>query len=104
LVNDINAMAVVNQIMVIGHTDSVGSMSYNQMLSERRAGSVRDYLAAKMAELEITAEGRGESEPVADNATAEGRAQNRRVEVIVDGSMEAAMRDATTPVIDKPAS
>lgn len=104
LVNDINAMTIVNQVMVIGHTDSVGSMSYNQMLSERRAGSVRDYLATKLAELDITAEGRGEAEPIADNATAEGRAKNRRVEVIVDGSMEAEMREATAPVIDKMAA
>lgn len=104
LVNDINTMAVVDQIMVIGHTDSVGSKSYNQMLSERRAGSVRDYLASKLAEMNILAEGRGEDEPVADNATAEGRAKNRRVEVIVDGSMEAEMREATTPVVDKMAA
>ncbi len=104
LINDINAMSVVDQIMVIGHTDSVGSKSYNQMLSERRAGSVRDYMAAKLAEMDITAEGRGEEEPIADNATAEGRAKNRRVEVIVDGSMEAEMRNATAPVIDKMAA
>ncbi len=108
LINDINAMAVIDQIMVIGHTDSIGSMSYNQMLSERRAGSVRDYMIAQMAELEITAEGRGESEPIADNATEQGRAKNRRVEVIVDGSMEAmekeAAASASTPVVDKMAA
>lgn len=100
LINDINAMTLVEQIMVIGHTDSVGSMSYNQMLSERRAGSVRDYMAETLAELNIVAEGRGEEEPIADNTTDEGRAKNRRVEVIVDGSMEARMREASAPVID----
>jgi len=104
LINDINAMTLVEKIMVIGHTDSVGSMSYNQMLSERRAGSVRDYMASKMAELNIEAEGRGEEEPIADNTTAEGRAKNRRVEVIVDGSMEEQMREATTPVVNKMAA
>jgi len=104
LINDINAMTLVQQIMVIGHTDSVGSMSYNQMLSERRAISVRDYMATKLAAMDIKAEGRGEEEPIADNATAEGRAKNRRVEVIVDGSMEAQMREATAPVIDKMAA
>lgn len=104
LINDINAMTLVQQIMVIGHTDSVGSKSYNQMLSERRAISVRDYMATKLAEMDIKAEGRGELEPIADNATAEGRAKNRRVEVIVDGSMEAEMREATAPVIDKMAA
>lgn len=104
LINDISAMTLVQQIMVIGHTDSVGSMSYNQMLSERRAGSVRDYMSTKLAEMDIKAEGRGEAEPIADNATAEGRAKNRRVEVIVDGSMEEQMREATAPVIDKMAA
>lgn len=101
LVNDISEMAMVEQIMVIGHTDSVGSKSYNQMLSERRAASVRDHLALRLAEVDIRAEGRGEEEPVADNATAEGRAKNRRVEVIVDGSMEAKMRELKAPVVDK---
>ncbi|MGB0865414.1 MAG: OmpA family protein [Granulosicoccaceae bacterium] len=104
LINDISAMTIVEQIMVIGHTDSVGSKSYNQMLSERRAISVRDYMATKLAAMDIKAEGRGEEEPIADNATAEGRAKNRRVEVIVDGSMEAQMREATAPVIDKMAA
>lgn len=104
LINDISAMTLVQQIMVIGHTDSVGSMSYNQMLSERRAGSVRDYMSTKLAEIDIKAEGRGEAEPIADNATADGRAKNRRVEVIVDGSMEEQMREATAPVIDKMAA
>jgi len=101
LINDINALELVSQIMVIGHTDSIGSKSYNQMLSERRAHSVRDYLSAKLAEMEIHAEGRGELEPIADNATAEGRAKNRRVEVIVDGTMEAKSRFSAGPVMDK---
>src|SRR5690606_19335129 len=70
---------------VIGHTDSVGSDQYNQGLSERRARSVADLLASQGVPAdELTAEGRGESQPVADNETDAGRAQNRRVEIQVD--------------------
>lgn len=70
------------RIEIVGHTDSVGSDSYNQGLSERRAESVRSYLLDKgVAPGRITAEGRGESAPVTDNDTSEGRARNRRVEL-----------------------
>jgi len=63
-----------------GHTDSVGDAAYNQKLSERRAQAVVDYLAAKgVAPGRIKAVGYGETKPIADNATEEGRAQNRRV-------------------------
>ncbi|MBE0510585.1 MAG: OmpA family protein [Chromatiales bacterium] len=69
-------------ILVIGHTDSIGSREYNQRLSERRAQSVVDYLRSQgVASHQIGAEGRGMSEPRASNATEEGRAQNRRVEI-----------------------
>jgi outer membrane protein OmpA-like peptidoglycan-associated protein len=67
---------------VLGHTDSVGSETYNQRLSENRARSVAEYLASqgvKSARLLIA--GRGESQPIASNATPEGRARNRRVEI-----------------------
>ncbi|MEO7387026.1 MAG: OmpA family protein [Gammaproteobacteria bacterium] len=65
---------------VIGHTDSSGSDEYNQQLSERRARSVATYLEGKnIAVGRLAASGAGESDPVADNATPEGRAQNRRV-------------------------
>ncbi len=64
----------------IGHTDSVGEPDYNLDLSRRRAQSAVNYLAAQgVTESRITVRGKGESEPVADNATAEGRALNRRV-------------------------
>lgn len=67
---------------VAGHTDSRGSDAYNQKLSERRAKTVRDYLiAGGLSADQLTATGYGESMPVADNATDEGRAENRRVEV-----------------------
>jgi outer membrane protein W len=65
---------------VTGHTDSVGPEDYNQRLSERRAQSVVDFLESKgIAVGRLTARGKGESDPIADNNTAEGRALNRRV-------------------------
>lgn len=71
-------------ILVIGHTDNVGSDSYNYALSERRASSVRDYLAiAGVSPSRITVSGKGMNEPIADNSTETGRAQNRRVEIVV---------------------
>jgi len=77
--------ADVVSIKVIGHTDSVGSDSYNQSLSERRASSVAEYLLAQgVAPNKLTSEGKGESEPVADNETDAGRAKNRRVELHIN--------------------
>lgn len=74
----------VRQVNVTGHTDSIGSEAYNQKLSERRAGAVADYLAGKgVSRSLMNVKGMGESQPVADNRTKEGRAQNRRVEVQV---------------------
>lgn len=72
----------VTAIKVVGHTDSVGSDAYNQKLSERRAASVVTYLQSQQVPAaKLSSEGKGESEPVADNGTDEGRAQNRRVEL-----------------------
>jgi outer membrane protein OmpA-like peptidoglycan-associated protein len=69
---------------VEGHTDSIASDSYNQGLSERRAASVVSWLTAHgVAANRLQSAGLGESRPVADNATAAGRQQNRRVEVII---------------------
>lgn len=69
-------------VEVAGHTDSQGAAEYNQGLSERRAETVRDYLInAGVAEQRLFAKGYGEAEPIADNATADGRARNRRVEL-----------------------
>ncbi len=74
-------------IIAIGHTDSIGSKAYNQKLSERRANSVKAYLVSKgMDANRIHTEGKGETQPVADNKTREGRAKNRRVEIEVLGS------------------
>jgi outer membrane protein OmpA-like peptidoglycan-associated protein len=69
-------------VEVAGHTDSTGSDSYNQSLSERRAGSVAQYLRSqKIASERLLTVGMGEARPVADNATADGRQANRRVEI-----------------------
>jgi len=71
-------------IVVEGHTDAQGSQTFNLDLSTRRAQAVRDYLASHgVAPDRITAQGLGFSRPIADNKTAEGRANNRRVEIVV---------------------
>lgn len=73
-----------NIIVVEGHTDSTGTDSHNQSLSERRAGTVRSYLVDKgVRSGNITARGYGESQPKASNETAEGRQLNRRVEISI---------------------
>ncbi|HXN30285.1 MAG TPA: OmpA family protein [Polyangiaceae bacterium] len=73
-----------SKITVEGHTDSQGLASYNQELSQRRAQSVRDYLVSRGISADrVTAQGFGLTRPIADNASAEGRANNRRVEIVV---------------------
>jgi OOP family OmpA-OmpF porin len=68
---------------VVGHTDSIGSAQYNMGLSQRRANAAADYLVARGASrANFTVSGRGLAEPIADNATDEGRALNRRVTLI----------------------
>lgn len=67
-------------LSIVGHTDSQGDEAYNQKLSEDRAEAVKSYLIKKgVGEIVINASGKGESEPIADNNTAEGREKNRRV-------------------------
>jgi outer membrane protein OmpA-like peptidoglycan-associated protein len=69
---------------VYGHTDAIGSHSYNQRLSERRAGRVADFLAGRSVDpARMRVEGFGKTEPVASNATIAGRAANRRVEIVL---------------------
>jgi outer membrane protein OmpA-like peptidoglycan-associated protein len=73
-------------LQVEGHTDSVGSDEYNQQLSERRSAIVRDFLVQQgVSSSSISARGFGKSIPVSSNDSAEGRAQNRRVELVVTG-------------------
>lgn len=72
-------------IMVVGHTDSIGSEAYNMRLGQRRAEAVKAYLISKGINTKIHASSRGEREPIADNRTIDGRAKNRRVVVEVIG-------------------
>jgi outer membrane protein OmpA-like peptidoglycan-associated protein len=73
-------------LQVEGHTDSVGTEDYNQQLSEKRAGAVRDYLVQQGISADvIEARGFGKTVPVASNETPEGRHQNRRVEMVISG-------------------
>lgn len=75
------------QVRIEGHTDSVGTVAYNQSLSQRRATAVKEYLATarQIPPGHVTAVGYGEARPVASNATAAGRQRNRRSEITVDG-------------------
>jgi len=78
-------------VQIIGHTDSTGNDAINNPLSVNRAASTRDYLVARGVPTgQIQIDGRGSREPVADNATASGRARNRRVEIYVGESAQAA--------------
>ena len=68
-----------------GYTDNVGTEAYNQALSERRVNSVKSYVVGKGVDSgRVSGQGFGESKPIADNKTAEGRAKNRRVEIKVN--------------------
>jgi outer membrane protein OmpA-like peptidoglycan-associated protein len=76
------------RLAIEGNTDSVGSDAMNQTLSEKRAGSVMDYLAKEnIPAASMTSQGFGKTQPIASNDTAEGRQQNRRVELIVSGDV-----------------
>ena len=81
------------QIVIAGHTDSRGTADYNSELSRKRAEAVRSYLVGKgVPEEMIGAIGKGENEPIADNRSAEGRANNRRVEIIIDEAAKTSRR------------
>jgi outer membrane protein OmpA-like peptidoglycan-associated protein len=72
-------------ITIEGHTDSVGSDQANQVLSEKRAQAVQEYFEShKVASQRLTAVGKGEKEPVADNSNEAGRQRNRRVELLLE--------------------
>jgi outer membrane protein OmpA-like peptidoglycan-associated protein len=74
------------KVQVEGYTDSVGGDDFNQKLSENRAGAVKDFLVTQgVSQNNITSQGFGKNNPVADNSTAAGRAQNRRVNLVVSG-------------------
>ena len=74
-------------IIAVGNTDSIGTDAYNMALGQRRAQSVKDYLVSKgVDQSRIYTESKGKSNPVASNATAEGRAKNRRTDIEVVGT------------------
>lgn len=76
----------VEMVIATGHTDSVGTDAYNQKLSERRATTVKEYMVSQgIPAAKITTLGKGETQPVATNKTAEGRAKNRRVDIEFKG-------------------
>ena len=89
------------RLQVEGHTDNIGSDEFNQQLSERRAGSVQDFLVEQGVRTEsVSAQGFGKILPVASNQTAEGRQRNRRVELVVNG--EAIGTAVATPQLTTP--
>src|SRR2546429_1272091 len=89
-------------LQIEGHTDSVGGDEFNQQLSERRADSVRDFLAEQgVAPSTITAHGFGKTQPVASNDTAEGRQRNRRVELVVNGDAIGNATASAGPVAQR---
>jgi len=93
------------KLQVEGYTDSVGGDEYNQKLSENRAGAVRDFLVSQGVSLNnISATGYGKTHPVADNSTAAGRAQNRRVNLVVSGDAIGVHESSPDAVPDTPAT
>lgn len=84
-VGDILAKYKDDRVKVMGYTDSTGSLKVNEDLSQRRAEAVRKVLLGRgVAEPQVTALGMGPQNPIADNATADGRQRNRRVELVID--------------------
>ena len=74
-------------VMIIGHTDSTGSAAHNIDLSVKRADAVKNYIAlANVDPNRLSVQGKGDTEPIADNGTPEGRAQNRRVEIVISAN------------------
>jgi OOP family OmpA-OmpF porin len=73
------------KISIEGHTDSIGTVNYNQRLSERRAAAVKDYLLKQGVTdgARLKSKGYGKSKPIADNSTEQGRFKNRRVEILI---------------------
>jgi outer membrane protein OmpA-like peptidoglycan-associated protein len=91
------------KLAVEGHTDSIGSDEYNLTLSEKRAGAVRDYLVSQgVNDGSVTAQGYGKANPVATNDTNEGRALNRRVEMVVSGEVIGQPLGSPTSSLNPP--
>lgn len=80
------------EVMLVGHTDSVGNPGYNQELSQRRAAAAADYLASQgIGRSRLRVSGKGEAEPISSNDTDDGRSENRRVEIAIyaDSTLKA---------------
>ena len=91
------------KVQVEGYTDNTGSQEYNQQLSEKRAMAVQEFLIAQgVPPGNVTAQGYGEANPVADNSTSAGRAKNRRVEMVVSGASIGVQQQAPTPANSQP--
>lgn len=87
LASRIQSLVNLDSIVAIGHTDSIGAAAYNQRLSVRRAQSVKNYLVKQgIPAAQIQVQGMGETQPIAPNNTRAGRAQNRRVDIQVNGT------------------
>jgi outer membrane protein OmpA-like peptidoglycan-associated protein len=92
------------KLQVEGYTDNLGSDEYNQKLSEQRANAVRDFLVSQsVPEGNMSATGYGKSNPIADNSTNAGRAQNRRVQLVVSGASIGVNESAPGAQSDTPA-
>jgi OOP family OmpA-OmpF porin len=79
----------IEMVIATGHTDSIGTAAYNQRLSERRANAIKEYLVSKgIPASKITTIGKGKTQPVATNKTAEGRQKNRRVDIEFKGTKQ----------------
>jgi len=80
-------------LMVVGHTDSTGDENYNMRLSEQRARSAADYMISRgLTRSRVQTEGRGETEPIANNSSKQGQQENRRVEVAIYASPDYVER------------
>ncbi len=86
LISKLNSNSSIDSVAVVGHADSIGTEDYNQSLSERRAVTVRKYLEDSLKGVSVLTRGRGETAPVADNSTSQGRQLNRRVEVRINAT------------------
>ncbi len=92
LANQIKGMSEIQNVKIVGHADSSGADDYNQKLSEKRAISVKNFLLDQGIPASVMSTlGMGETSPIASNATAAGRTQNRRVEITIQGAEASSL-------------
>ncbi len=87
LVSKLGEYTKIEKIEIVGYTDSVGTEKYNQILSEKRANTIRGFIFPSYNDAELSVQGMGEADPVSSNNSPEGRQQNRRVEIRVTASL-----------------